>query len=987
MQDQNFNQSIQHFCGGSQATGLFMEANYHGGIYTKPLNTQKDPNLLYGTSLENIMFAKNYNQSSKVAGMSEDDVHHQYVDFIVRTALFHREIDNPTTLGSGLNTIREILKEGVDKLLEAKLSTLNLEGTLDGLLNSRGWIRTTKRERIAQAVEAQPVSLAELEINQNSSFYNYINAVLLLLLLGISPIVPLPTENLPQNADQLSKQKTVIPEMYDGDIDYPQTPLDLDRHQFKTQLKYILGNCSKKNGRVRSGALGNLCVSSFLQNNTTVATKLDEILTRNGNPNKKNEILEKINDKLLRFMIEYAMEMYKILGGLGKIYDTYHRGDPASKLTYLKQLVKTINSRQDMAQSLKSAILDKTYEVIRPELNSSLVDNYTNVDANDHAKKMFENVFLNWTNLDSSAREFYRTHLHLFRLVGNVRGDQMENSNGWEDIGDRVGNEAFLKTLDKNKVRINLMKVREGAVDVLFGKTLPFLPMNINKVWYTNASSGAPTSLDVHDLEETFFQQLYSCVYNNTECNFNGQRLNLPRTFREVESKNKDFDINDILVVKNFVSARKQVGLNNPSQSHHSFDELFVEDMVTRVVYKRSVDGELVHIGESGELKPYTIDEISVDNCLGTRLKGDRMQCSRLVRECLLSGNKDQLNECIGQMRMANMFEVAQSEISKSDPNVAVQILRTFGVGRVVKKDPILGEIWIPQTFDHWKETTLNELRPALREAILTDTKLCDYLKGVIAFITMNPAILNKGVKQENKVSLADQQLNDPYLNALGKNLFINPTPASQEAKLFSSKMLIKSIQYPQLATSSNAHITNPFNNVTNVNGVVALPAINTLRGGASSYENSVMRKIKKNGSTSQLIKTIMENLFEEMKQGGIPLNSADVARINDGINKLAHGEEKLGKYYGMLRALTDLALFFKASGCSVQQNVELKELSLDDIKSRSQTLEYLYQNIGTIQNCIGEGIDKQNAKCKELINYYEILVNNVAGSDKVVSL
>jgi hypothetical protein len=119
-----------------------------------------------------------------------------------------------------------------------------------------------------------------------------------------------------------------------------------------------------------------------------------------------------------------------------------------------------------------------------------------------------------------------------------------------------------------------------------------------------------------------------------------------------------------------------------------------------------------------------------------------------------------------------------------------------------------------------------------------------------------------------------------------------------------------------------------------------------------------------------------MDNLFEEMKNGGIPLNEVDHARIKDGIRKLAHGEQKLAKYYSMLRALTDLALFFKSSGC-VPGDGEVRELSLETIKNRSDTLAYLYQNIGDVQNCISDGIDKQNSKCKELVDFYSTLVNN----------
>jgi hypothetical protein len=983
MSDQNFNQSIKHFCGESKATGLFMEANYHGNNYTIPFNTPNEPELLYGKSLENIMFAKNYKQSAKQNGMADNDVHNQYIDFIVRTALFHRELDNPTLVGSGLESIRNSLKEGLDAQLLEKLRDLKGVGNLNSLLDSRAWIEESVGGKGVATTQINNVTLRSVGINENSSFYEYLNAVIVFLSLSI--LEDDVTGDFPVNEYDVETADVLFPMRLHSRKGSKSSKAANAIDQFKNVLRKVAGACDTAGNLGTNDIFGNLClVSKFNGSSPTNASQnIDALLAKSKSGTSKAMLMGIMMNKMVRELLNYSMLLHRELGGLSSLIPNYFNlPDDASKIQMIKRILKQLADNKNLEESLKMNLLAAMFDVVKGTINAKSNDLFTTLDKNSHAMKLFEDVFLNWQNLNRDAREFYRVHLHIFRQVGSVLGQSPalpSSQNGWEDIGDRVEDANFLRSLQRNEIRINLMKERAGSADVLFGKTLPFLPVSgqkaVRNVWYTPAGSNVPQSIQANNLTETFLQDLYSCVYNGRKCVFNGITLILPSNFSQVESNTSEFDIEDILVIKNFISSRKQASLAPQQPVNQSFDALFVEDMVSHVVYRRNSEGNLYRI-ENGTKVPYSVDEISIDNCVGSRLGGDKLQCSRLVRECLMSGDKDALNNCIGSLRDANMFNVAQSECEHVDPHVAIQILRTFGVGRVITKDPIFGEISAPQSFEHWKEKTVSGLKPALREAILTDNKLCDYLKGIIAFVTMNPAILNKHISQDNKASLANQPIDDPYITSLKKTMYINPYQSEQEKKLFTAQTLTKLVKYPQISVTSPAHLTNPFNNVTYGGNAIGVPAYHSLSGGASSREESVMRKLKRDGPTSQLIETLMDNLFEEMKNGGIPLNEVDHARIKDGIRKLAHGEQKLAKYYSMLRALTDLALFFKSSGC-VPGDGEVRELSLETIKNRSDTLAYLYQNIGDVQNCISDGIDKQNSKCKELVDFYSTLVNN----------
>lgn len=978
MSDQNFNQSMKHFCGGSNATGLFMEANYHGNNYTTPINSANKPELIQGMSLENILLAKNYLQSSKPNGMVDNDVHHQYVDFIIRTALFHRELDMSTGVGSGIEEIKNSLKEGIELQLNSTIETLsgigNSRTALRNLLDSVAWIGVN-------GDQINDISLSSIGLNENSTFYEYLVAVIVMLSLSNTFRQ---TNSYPSDVNALKRVNVTSP-FFLSDVGSFTTVVTKPK-SFNRIFESLAGKCENSNlPNENKGVLGDLCALSLISKNESNSAnqKIANILTKNKKgQNELNQILNKIHESLSNELAVFAVSIHRELGGLAGMHATFNVNKNQNTVRQMKnQIIENKLIRQGLEERLTSVILEN----VRREINMNTASNYTRVNENSHATKMFENVYLNWGNLDREAREFYRVHARIFRKVGNVIGSVNEY-NGWEDIKDKVDDATFLKSLNKNEIRINLMKERQGSLDVLFGKTLPFLPVAgsnaIRNIWYTPANSTVPQSIPAINVSTSFLQDLYACVYSGNCNNVNGIPMALPTKFSQVENKTGDFAIDDILVIKNFISARKNSSVSQPSTS---FDALFVEDMTSQIVWRLDESNNLYRI-ENGRKIPYSPDEITIENCVGSRLAGDRQQCSKMVRECLLSGDKNALNDCIGSLRAANMFDVAQSECQHVDPAIAVQILRTFGIGKITVKDSVLGEINVPQPFDHYKTHTLAGLKPALRDAILNDNKLCDYLKGVIAFITTNPAILNKHISQDAKTSLVNQQVNDPYLDALKKTLYVNPYQTQQEQKIFAAQSLLKSVQYPQIAVSSPSQLTNPFNNVTYGQNALNLPASRLLSGG-SPYEDSIIRKIKRNGSTAQLISTLMENLFTEMKNSGIPVNDVDRARINDGINKLAHGEKTLAKYYNMLRALTDLALFFKSSGCDKTQE-ELKELSLDTIKSREDTISYLYQNIGEVQNCINNGIADQNLKCKELINSYSILVNNnTNGTLKLSSL
>lgn len=896
MSEQNFNQSLKPFCGNSNATGLFMEANYPSGVYTETINSDKNPEI-EGYGVEGIMLAKNYRPSARIAGMQDNDIHNQYIDFIVRTALFHREIDNPTTLGSNLAGVKEAFEKATDELLEKPIAEI--------------------------AARLRFLETKTIDINENR--YNL--------------------------SDFRVANATYLDEINLRCI------LDSDVESF-------LGNCYSRDGNVRNVSMltGDLCIAIWYVNKDgTFASKHLKAILDKHLANRDD-----IFDAVIR----------DIYNAMKSVCNTYKKGlrsylglagvNPDDANSIKKLVVRA----RDYGNSLKQQLTEVVYDIVKRILNVVANPHFTTLDQNHHANQLFEDVFLNWGNLDPQAREFYRAHVRLYRKIGDTIGI-VRNQAGWEDItymldGTKSGADlAYVRTLSKNTLRINLMKERPGAERVLFSATLPYVPVSkINKLWYTragNAYGGNVVSLTIVD--KNTIRDIYHNIYMGLP-----SALQTFTQYANVAGKTEDFDVDDAYVVKNMIKSRKSAPVGRLDSVTN--ETLLVEDLVRKVVYYRDNSG-LYRIDANGAKIPYNNDNIRADNCSGSMLKtNDQVKCSRFIRDCILGGNSDNLTNCIAQLSDKNFFVHAQEELEEVDPDVAIQILRAFEFGKV--GNPVNGGEYLEiQSFDTWAEKVLPSMKANVRNAILGNPKLCDYLKGVVAFVNSHPAILNKGWTGEQ----VQTQPDDQYLRALEKRLWINPRP--DDVKVAESKMLVQAFTTPMFGLPAPGRMINPFSNTVIGRGSMFVSP-RVMAGGANSYEDSLSTKINANGKISETMEAMFANVHDDLRKAGYSLTHNDHFKLENSFKELEKTETRLSELHGMLRTLTDLNSLFKASGCVPNEYVG--NVSIDNLRNRSDTLAYLAQNINEVQNCINNNITDQNSRCSELVKYYTALVDASVG-------
>jgi hypothetical protein len=90
----NFYDDISPFFSNDGRGVQFVHFNYKGNEYESSLNTAKNSDSIIGEPLFQLMISNNY--LSKRSNQNNNDIHQEFVDFIIKTALSHRNLDKPS---------------------------------------------------------------------------------------------------------------------------------------------------------------------------------------------------------------------------------------------------------------------------------------------------------------------------------------------------------------------------------------------------------------------------------------------------------------------------------------------------------------------------------------------------------------------------------------------------------------------------------------------------------------------------------------------------------------------------------------------------------------------------------------------------------------------------------------------------------------------------------------------------------------------------
>lgn len=929
--EKTFESSLSPFFGGNVAAPRFVAATYHGSDYRNPLNSAANPDVLMSLLASNVMLVKNYTQASQKPGMGDNDIHNQYVDFLVRTALFHREIDAPTSVGSGLENVRKSFGEAARKSMERTLNSFDASVNIQGILNAPGYVT-------APASHAG-LRLVDIGLTPLDTYLTYINATILMLSSNLNVAAMTGDFNAFANAP-VNVITTNNPVTF------------LQNVMLSASMRNIAGLCDQGGLRAGLPSTGDFCVTALFQPGASgsaganIAAMFNKIDPANA-ANMHTGLIRTFTDSIGVKLTEYA---YGLLNTVGPARLVAAWGKPvAQTAAELKNILAGLKNDSALGSNLVENITSQIYDDTMTATSAETQRQRSYITARDSeaAKTVLNEVFFNWERLHPDARDFYRVHLNLFRRSAGGSGKWVNvMANGNEPLNLNNGEEY----------RLNLMKSMQGGSETMFCNTLPFLPNSVKSLWFTD-SAGVVREVPRRDLDVNSLRKIYNCVYNGSQCVLGTVNLNLPQNLAAASRNNVDFQLDDVQVIRNYILQNRVEGRQSAPQSN-KFEDLY-EDMVTRIVYERDEKGLLYRM-ENNQMVRYGNDTLSVANCLGTRLSGDGNTCSR-VRDCILTGNSEDLGKCINDLRDQNLFQVAHDELQSVDPMIALQILKTFGVATKVK-----GNMKVPDSYESWAENVVSRMKPAVRDAILGNSGLCKYIRGVINFVRTNPAIMNEGVNQKGTVD--PEELNNVYLSQLGKRMYINPVQLGNtrsENDVISA--LLTSSAYPTFGVTLPGQLVNQF--ATNaVIGPNVLFAPGRMIGGGP-YSASVNGLTGKQPESSAQYQKLLVELTYRLENAGITISEADKLRINDGLERLKNLETRIIDLMQMLKVLHDLQMFFKASGCVGSGRVEIG--SIRSIMTNADAVDYLRNNINDLQSCVTANATHFDKGCREIVNAF----------------
>jgi len=267
-------------------------------------------------------------------------------------------------------------------------------------------------------------------------------------------------------------------------------------------------------------------------------------------------------------------------------------------------------------------------------------------------------------------------------------------------------------------------------------------------------------------------------------------------------------------------------------------------------------------------------------------------------------------------------------------------------------------QILEPITFEEWERNVLPKFGSELRSTIQGNPQLLSYLKGVIAFVAVNPAILNKNL------SMPANEITDPQMSKLKMRYYRVPL-ANMASKLYDATMLVEDAESYLMPVSN---VITPFANGIMSGNMESGSVISTMGGGSYGPNNSF----------KMMSKQLLE-LFMDLRKNGLTISEDDMSAIKKQLNKLDNTETKIRELIKVLRTLVNLQNFVRCFDSKQgEYGVDGGELSLERAMNNRQLLKYLSENSGDYERSIYRNMETMSAGTNEILRSYKQLLGSI---------
>lgn len=931
------------FFGGDGRGRLFTKLFFPQGNYKFVLNNS-DPESIIGTDAWSVMSAANHEDNKD---MLDDDIHPDFTDFIIQTALFHKTIDKSTKYG----TLLQELFNNMDIILYNMFNDNEITPRIFSKINHSGleFNKSAIHNGNIHLNHIKPVGTANYTLMD----------VILSIIISIAQNKNNKVSEINQSTSFNFSNNTA------GDA-------------------FIAGNKS-----IRFLIDTYLKAESLPHTTNLIDTVLIEPSIRNTIQKLQEVVVDVLNlhllfrdniyPKLVSIMTTNFANIYKISRQSGFDYKTFLNSTQGMK--FKKDFIN------DIKQSFKLGI----EQVINDHFNSI----YTTA-SEPLSENFIKNVYGRWNSLSEDSKIFYKTLVSL---------EKLNSTNKWELVNTNFEEEAKLVSTNKIRYRVNLKKTNIGDITPFFYNLIPRIPKVCNNLYLYDVN-GNKIKIDItskrNDMYYEFWEEVLGNIGNYEMSNFlrnlymviylglNDKFLeyftifinfNLPKTFDPTKVKTDFPNLWIDKVVRNrlFQIKNSESSIDDEDEDEDEDkdkdkeDELL--DLVTQNTWKRA--GNKLYTIKNGVQVMHDLNDpefakllTDTNNCYTTGTFKDKQSCRLFMNQCLLERDPNNIMECIKVMEKNDFAQSAKQEIKDMTPIVALNFLKRFGFRTYKAQDEEANTTLIKiEKVSSWlkfyMKTKFTDV--TVQKAIENNDKILQYFKLVVEFVNANPAILNKNYDGPTEEQVGKIEA-DPYATKLGIPLRRDNYSFDSSANI---NMLDSYLKNKSVGTLFKKPLLYQHKNLNEPMQYMLMPFMGNMSkiqmGG--NFNNVLMKRLVNETSGAALMESIILNLIAKLKLQHKTLESSYLNKIFQKIKLLKKMEKQMIQNIRYISEYSKLLDVFKN-----QKSETLSESNLKDIvnsnnnlyKKHSEEEQSMVKIINSINNLTNTE-DNNTTKLKEI--------------------
>lgn len=701
-----------------------MSSSFNGYFFTGVEGDRRGQYLASGPNnelvLRSVALAENYR--NKESGMNGKDVHWEFTDFIVESALWHKSIDRSIKEFGPVSQIDSYLNQVAELLGWADISNPNehkrlYNGSYQNRLNPR------PHDTAFPSLHNFYYSISGDNLPNNLStgtatYRSILDKLRAVPILGALYLVPvaLVLDNVNNgalgsaSATSDSKVQALTKTIADAITDIVFSGYSINIPYFD-----------------ETGAPGTVAKKYDLFADKSPEKLLHELLSGTSSSatadviGTKNWIASEINTLL----ISEVESLYQRYANVKSAGDRQAVIDNTAALR--TQLVAFVKSVKEHASRIISSKVAQRIDVARTTLN------------NPGPMALYNKLIA----LTPDQFSFFADKITLFKKRGNE----------WAPVTTSQTTFPRMNGGSPSEYRLNLIK-NNGANPI--AKLLPNLS-GLTGVWYHDNQKSLQyynTPLPIpSDPTQSFFQKLYLTVYESVpqgdkiEFTFGTQTLNLPSTLEQSYTRSKNttsFSTNDSAVISN----EMKQGSNSSSGSSRFYE--YMEDTYNR---KFSYDnGVLMMDGRPFDQTYPNHTNPENSTCGSSFAFNDAAKCKSYFQDVLLNtsgSTEDKIDRCLGYLSGLGNIKIdslRDNIAQQMHPEVALKTLRALNFGKVKRYNSAVGsEILMSQSVNEWCDSLDKKAggKSSAASKVRSSEPIRTYLSLVVNFLNTNPVILN----------------------------------------------------------------------------------------------------------------------------------------------------------------------------------------------------------------------------------------------------